>query len=118
MDRRDGKIERIRFRVSAWNFFAISRQLITLSCFGHFWIWDWPICRKRSFMPIEKGSPQDISDAASRVQWEGDGSPTPTRSAMHGFDAIRNWNSGEMQPGTKPDQSLNGTERSIAQPGK
>lgn len=41
--------------------------------------------------------------------------PTPDRATLHGVDAVTNWSYGEMQPGTKPNQSLNGTERSVAQ---
>lgn len=60
---------------------------------------------------------KDLSvDAGERVQWGDDGSSTPTRAPMHGVDAAMKWYSGEMQPGTKPNQSLNGTERSVSQP--
>lgn len=66
-------------------------------------------------MPSE--NEQEFSvPAGDAVKWGADGSSTPTRAPMHGVDAAMNWYSGEMQPGTKPNQSLNGTERSVSQP--
>lgn len=57
-----------------------------------------------------------INSEGHREKQGRDAASAPTRSAMHGVDAISKWNSGEMQPGTKPDQNLNGTERSVQQP--